>query len=387
MTKGILVGSALTLATLFVGALAVSQFGLVNVAATKHDAAAVDWFLHSTYHNAVSRQAKRVVVPEGLNARNNVLVGARNFEAMCSTCHTPPGLSETPTATGMNPQPPQLLNMASHGTPAEQFWVISNGVRMTGMPAFGPTHEDDELWALVAFLQAMEGGDAEAYQSLLRDAGQTLGADDGHDHRHGPGDDEHHAMPTPSAVEDATDGHSDHAHDHAQDHEAPATAAAASGHDHDGHDHSAHDHGAQAHGDQPAESNLAPPARNAAEAAANAFYTALATGDEAAVRRLLKPDVLIFESGGAETSADEYAGGHMRSDMAFLEQATRTFIARESGIDGDRAWVATRSRLQAQLGEREIDVISTETLVMHKHAEGWQIEHVHWSSGKKEHEH
>ena len=105
------------------------------------------------------------------------------------------------------------------------------------------------------------------------------------------------------------------------------------------------------------------------------------------MRRLLKPDVLIFESGGAETSADEYAGGHMRSDMAFLEQATRTFIARESGIDGDRAWVATRSRLQAQLGEREIDVISTETLVMHKHAEGWQIEHVHWSSGKKEHEH
>lgn len=384
MTKGILVGSALTLATLFVGALAVSQFGLVNVAATKHEAAAVDWFLHSTYHNAVSRQAKRVVVPEGLNARNNVLVGARNFEAMCSTCHTPPGLSETPTATGMNPQPPQLLNMASHGTPAEQFWVISNGVRMTGMPAFGPTHEDDELWALVAFLQAMEGGDADAYQSLLRDARQTLGTDDGHNHRHGPGDDEHHAMPTPTAADGAADGHGDHVHDH----EAPNPAA----HDHSAHDHgaddrSAHDHGLHTHKGQPAAASSAPPTRNAAEAAANAFYTALATGDEATVRRLLKPDVLIFESGGAETSADEYAGGHMRSDMAFLEQATRTFIARESGIDGDRAWVATRSRLQAQLGEREIDVISTETLVMHKHAEGWQIEHVHWSSGKKEHEH
>ena len=48
---------------------------------------------------------------------------------------------------------PGLAELIPHRSPAEAFWVIQSGVRMTGMPAFfGPTREDEELWALVAFL-------------------------------------------------------------------------------------------------------------------------------------------------------------------------------------------------------------------------------------------
>lgn len=370
--RGLILGAGLALSGLAAIALLASQFGVINVAATQQDAAPVEWFLHRTYRNSVALRSEAVMVPDSFESDENVLIGARNFEAMCSTCHTPPGLGDTPAASGLNPRPPKLLDLAGRGEPQEQFWVISNGVRMTGMPAFGPTHEDSELWSLVAFLRAMDGGNAATYQSLLRSAKQTLRADDGHDHRHGPGDDNHGAKKQASEQNHVDDGHSGHAHDH----NAPQQTSP------DEHDHSTHDHGTHAHGNTASETRAAPPARNAAEVAANAFYAALASGDEAAVRQLLKPEVLIFESGGVETSADEYASGHMRSDMAFLKQATRTFISRESGIAEERAWVATRSKLQAQLGDRKIDVISTETLVMRQHHGRWQIEHVHWSSGK-----
>ena len=38
-------------------------------------------------------------------------------------------------------------------TDGELFWIVQNGIRMTGMPAFGPTHKDEEIWKIVAFLR------------------------------------------------------------------------------------------------------------------------------------------------------------------------------------------------------------------------------------------
>ena len=375
--KRFVLGAVTAIIGVGVIALAVPLTGLYNVAATERDVGPVAWLLHTTYHQSVQRRARDVDVPADYASDASVLIGARNFDAMCSTCHTPPGLGDTPVATGLNPQPPALLDIADHSTPAEQFWVIDNGVRMTGMPAFGPTHESSELWGLVGFLQAMKGADANTYRSLVTRAGKVLDADDGHDHRHGPGDDS--SDDGSAADAPATDGDGDHPHSdtddgHAHDHGSPPPTRETPKDDHSDHDHS--------HAEP-----TKPLARNDAEALANEFYDALADGDEVAVRRVLADQVLIFESGGVESSMDEYAGHHMPSDMAFLQQAKRVPLSRISDIEGDRAWVATRSRLTAQLGDRAIDVISTETLVMHLDAEQWRIAHVHWSSGKANGEH
>jgi hypothetical protein len=37
----------------------------------------------------------------------------------------------------------------------ELYWVVANGIRMTGMPAFSPTHKPDEIWKMVAFVRHM----------------------------------------------------------------------------------------------------------------------------------------------------------------------------------------------------------------------------------------
>lgn len=79
---------------------------------------------------------------------------------------------------------PDLADLIPHRSPAEAFWMIQNGVRMTGMPAFGPTHEDEELWALVAFLDRIAGASPQGYEALVAEARRTAPAYDGHGHRH-----------------------------------------------------------------------------------------------------------------------------------------------------------------------------------------------------------
>jgi len=113
---------------------------------------------------------------------------------------------------------------------------------------------------------------------------------------------------------------------------------------------------------------------------AEAFNTALARGDKAAVLELLAPNVLIYESGGQESSRDEYAGHHMPADMGFMATLKREQLSQESGGAGASAWVATRSRLSGRVKDKDLDLDSTETLVMSKTDAGWRIVHVHWSS-------
>ncbi len=113
---------------------------------------------------------------------------------------------------------------------------------------------------------------------------------------------------------------------------------------------------------------------------ADRFADALAAGDEVTVRSLLLPNVLIFESGGAESSADEYAGHHLPADIAFMAAMKRTVLSRHSGGNAEVRWVATKSRLQGRYKDRDIDLDSTESLVLQRGDLGWLIAHVHWSS-------
>ena len=115
-------------------------------------------------------------------------------------------------------------------------------------------------------------------------------------------------------------------------------------------------------------------------AVAEAFGRALATGDSGTVQLLMLPDVLIYESGEAETSAAEYSGHHMPADMAFLANLKYERVSQASGGDGAYAWVATRSRLSGRFKDKDVDLDSTETLVLTKMNTGWRIAHIHWSS-------
>lgn len=108
---------------------------------------------------------------------------------------------------------------------------------------------------------------------------------------------------------------------------------------------------------------------------------AIATGDVDKLRVLLAPDVLIFESGGVESSLAEYERHHMPADMAFMKGMKREVLSRHVFDSGESATVVTRSRIRGIYKKQDIDLSSTETLVIKKMSGQWKIVHIHWSSG------
>lgn len=118
----------------------------------------------------------------------------------------------------------------------------------------------------------------------------------------------------------------------------------------------------------------------AAQVAAK-LHQAISAGDVETLRTLIAPEVLIFESGGVEASLAEYEGHHMPADMAFMKGMKPELLLQQIFEAGGFVVVVTQFRIQGVVKEQNIDLSSTETLLM-KNIDGqWQIVHIHWSSG------
>ena len=124
---------------------------------------------------------------------------------------------------------------------------------------------------------------------------------------------------------------------------------------------------------------LAPAARQAA-AAVDAFHSALDRGDTAAAADLLADDAMIFEEGFVERSKAEYAASHLAADAAYSAAVPSTVTRRSGGAAQGVAWIATEGRSTGRFGERAVDRVTTETIVLKRSAHGWRIVHIHWSS-------
>ena len=122
------------------------------------------------------------------------------------------------------------------------------------------------------------------------------------------------------------------------------------------------------------------PATRGALATADAFVDAISRGDRAAARALLLTDLVIFESGGAERSADEYSEHHLPADIEFMAGMKREIQSRQVGGDGTTGWVATKARIRGQYQGKSVDLDSTETVILTLTTAGWRIAHMHWSS-------
>lgn len=146
------------------GAVGFAYSGAFNVAADEPHSRWFLWLVETVREKSIAARAKAVSVPD-LNDRDLISSGAADYDEMCTGCHLKPGMSNSELRTAMYPQPPDLTK--SHGEdPAEVFWVIKHGIKMTGMPAWGATHDDRRLWAMVAFLQQLSRLTPEQYRIL-----------------------------------------------------------------------------------------------------------------------------------------------------------------------------------------------------------------------------
>lgn len=110
------------------------------------------------------------------------------------------------------------------------------------------------------------------------------------------------------------------------------------------------------------------------------FHTALAAGDSTLALGFLSPDVVIFESGGAEMSREEYRSHHLGADIEFSMGTTREVTDRRIDAGGDVAVVLTRSATRGTFRDRDIDSTGVETVILTRSDDGWAIVHIHWSS-------
>ncbi|MFT5132358.1 MAG: mono/diheme cytochrome c family protein [Gammaproteobacteria bacterium] len=135
------------------GAYGFIQSGLFNVSALTNDGPVLNWLLHETMEKSVAKRARDIDVPD-LTDPAMILAGVSDYAGMCAGCHGEPGAPDSIVRQGLNPTPPDFAYLSRAENAAEQFWVINNGIRMTGMPAFSPSHDANGIWPVVAFLQS-----------------------------------------------------------------------------------------------------------------------------------------------------------------------------------------------------------------------------------------
>lgn len=162
---GAVAGVVGVLAALGIAGLAVIYTGSFNVAATEEHGAFTRWAFDTTFHNAVEHRAAGIAAPEPATPAA-LEAGASAYKSMCQHCHAGPGVERAAWASGMRPRPPHLAEAAAHWEPEEVFWLVRHGVKMSGMPAFGPSHDDAAIWTIVAFVKALPAMTPERYASL-----------------------------------------------------------------------------------------------------------------------------------------------------------------------------------------------------------------------------
>ncbi len=147
-------------------ATAVYSLGLVNIGASGGHTWATTLFLHTAMRNSVWFQSLSIEAPEDLARADRIRLGAGHYESGCAPCHGSPAREPGAVALSMVPHPPDLASRIHRWAPEELFWIVRNGVMMTGMPAWPAHARKDEVWAVTAFLGEYPSLSAEEYRAL-----------------------------------------------------------------------------------------------------------------------------------------------------------------------------------------------------------------------------
>jgi mono/diheme cytochrome c family protein len=150
--KTLLLGLVLGVSVVFVGAYFYFSLGFAPVATSAPPMPFEEKMAHMALHARIAKEAPSNVP---LPADEAILVaGALLYREQCAVCHGLKGRPETATAKGMFPKPPQFFQ--GHGVlddpVGETYWKAKNGIRLTGMPAYGSSLSDQQLWQVSLLL-------------------------------------------------------------------------------------------------------------------------------------------------------------------------------------------------------------------------------------------
>lgn len=167
-----------TLLVIAAVALIAIYSGAFNVSAAAGHSGIGRWALQAMMRNSVQTRAdteQPAITPAMIKA------GASEYKAMCQQCLGGPGADRASWSKGIVPQPPDLARAATKWSPAEVHWIVDNGIKMTAMPGFGSTHDQQTIWNIAAFVQQLPSMSPEEYEAFPTE-GHGSSAESSHSH-------------------------------------------------------------------------------------------------------------------------------------------------------------------------------------------------------------
>ena len=149
--------------------------GGYDVGADRPHSSVTSWIIGHVRDRSIQAHASGIAVPAGLDNPDKIAAGASHFNEHCAACHGAPGAERGDFAKGLYPRPPDLDDVIGSYTPSELFWILKHGVKMTAMPSWAH-HSDDELWAIVAFLEKLPGMADKDYAKLVAAGRERTGS-------------------------------------------------------------------------------------------------------------------------------------------------------------------------------------------------------------------
>jgi len=166
-----LLGVLFTVVVAIVGVFTVVMSGVINIGADQGHSPLVYNFLETARTRSIAYASKDIIVPD-LEKVEMISSGGADYKDMCAGCHLSPGVESTDFIESLYPKPPNFTNaqvVDRYKTDAgaqQSFWAIKHGIMASGMPAWGASHDDDRMWAMVAFIRSLPELDEAQYTML-----------------------------------------------------------------------------------------------------------------------------------------------------------------------------------------------------------------------------
>ena len=147
-----------------VGAALFVESGIYNIGADDHHTKAVLALITQLRDRSIGTRLESIK-PQLQASPAAIKAGAEHYAALCVGCHLAPGVLKSDLRTGLYPHPPNLAQEEMQES-RRAFWIVKHGIKMSAMPAWGKTLDDEAIWDVVAFVRKMPNLTPEEYRQL-----------------------------------------------------------------------------------------------------------------------------------------------------------------------------------------------------------------------------
>ena len=159
----VLVGALVVLA---LGGVAFIGSGVYNIGADDHHTKIVLAIIEQLRDRSIAARSKSIEA-HYVEDPQRIALGAQRYATLCVGCHLAPGVTKSDVRQGLYPHPPNLAQGELQEA-RRAFWIVKHGIKMSAMPAWGKTLDDESIWNVVAFVRKMPDMTPETYSASSR---------------------------------------------------------------------------------------------------------------------------------------------------------------------------------------------------------------------------